>query len=129
MKNLTFSLILCVTLAVTATFALPQNNGAPPPAPPAHSGTAMRQRLALSRDQQEQIRAINQDRKGQLNAVQTDPSLSSRERKRRSRAIRLDADAKIRGLLNEDQRAEYDEMKRERRERTSLNRQTALPPQ
>jgi hypothetical protein len=127
MTNPLRSFVLCSLFAATALFAGPQQ---PPPEQPPVQRTAvpLRQRLALSRDQQAQFRAINQDRKAQVNAVQADTSLSPSARRQKIKEIHAAAETKLRGMLNENQLAEYDQIKRERREQGLRNRQTALPP-
>jgi protein CpxP len=128
MKKSIRPFILCTFLAATALLAAPQQPR-DESVPMQHNGSALRQRLALTRDQQIQIRAINRDRKAQFAAVQSDSSLSPSDRKQKNKAIHRDAETKIRAILTEDQRAEYDQIKREHREQTLRNRETALPPQ
>jgi protein CpxP len=122
MTNPIRSFILCSVFAASVALAAPQ---APSEQPEAHN---LRQRLALTRDQQSQFRAINQDRKAQLSSVQGDTSLSPSARKQKVKAIRADAETKIRAMLTETQLAEYDQIKRERHEEALRNRQTAVPP-
>jgi hypothetical protein len=78
---------------------------------------AVRDRLALSADQQIRAREIFQQRQVQLAVIRHDTSLVPAARREKIRAVRLDADAKFRALLNENQRDEYSEILRERRER------------
>jgi hypothetical protein len=125
MKNTLASLILCTLFAAATSFATPQQPLSPQP-PPAQS---LRNRLALTADQQRQFRAINRERKEQLAAVQADTSLSPHTRRQKIKDIHLDAEARIHAMLNENQQAEYDQIKRERREKAERDRQTALPPQ
>jgi hypothetical protein len=105
------------------TFAAPQQ----PPQSVERAAPTLRQRLALSKDQLAQFRAINQDRKTRLNAVQADTTLAPSARKQKAKEIHADAETKIRAMLNENQLAEYDQIKRERREQALRNRQTTLP--
>lgn len=121
------SFILCTIFATSALLTTPlqaQNN----PKPLQRDTPTLRQRLALSKDQQAQFRAIVEDKKAQLNAVHADTSLSPSERKQKIKAIHVGAETKIRAMLNENQLAEYDQIKQERREQAIRKRQTALPP-
>ena len=109
-------------------FAAPQQpptDQAPPPPQP----QTLRQRLALTKEQAVQFRAINRDRKEQVTAAQTDASLSPSARKQKIRSIHAAAEMKIRAILNENQLTEYDQIKREHHEQAVRNHQTALPPQ
>jgi hypothetical protein len=87
------------------------------------------QRLALSRDQLIQFRGINKDRKTQVDAVQADASLSPQVRRQKIKAIHADAESKVRGMLNQNQLEEYDQIKRERHEEAVRRRETDPPPQ
>jgi hypothetical protein len=129
LRSLFFFALLGVSLTLAAQQA-PQNdpNAAPAPPPPP-SNAPLRQRLALSADQQAQLRSINQDKKAQLAAIQSDATLRPRDRKQKIKSVNLDADSKIRAMLNDNQRAEYDQILRERRDARLCKRETALPPQ
>jgi hypothetical protein len=87
------------------------------------------QRLALTHDQLIQFHAINHDRKTQLGAVQSDPSLSPHARHQKIKEIHAVAEAKLRGLLNQNQLDEYDQIKRERMEQRKLKRDTITAPE
>ncbi len=86
---------------------------------------AIRDRLALSAEQQSKIRAIFQQRQEQVAAIRADNSLTPPARREKIKATRLEADTKFRGLLNEDQLDEYEEILRERRERAMKLKQEA----
>ncbi len=124
------SFLLCTLFACSVAFAAPQQPPPPAgqnlsPAPP----QTLRQRLALTKDQAIQFRAINRDRKEQVTAAQADQSLSPSARKQKIRSIHAAAETKIRAILNENQLAEYDQIKNERHEKSVRNHETALPPQ
>jgi len=127
MTKLIRSFLLCTLFACGMTFAAPQQpidqKLAPPPP------QTMRQRLALTKDQAVQFRAINRDRKEQVTAAQADQTLSPSARKQKIRSIHAAAETKIRAILNENQLTEYDQIKREHHEQAVRNRQSALPPQ
>jgi hypothetical protein len=90
---------------------------------------SMQERLALTADQRAQFRAILQGKHEQTTSIKNDASLSPSARREKLKAVRMDADAKLRGLLNENQLAEYDQILKEKREKAVRNRETALPPQ
>jgi hypothetical protein len=90
---------------------------------------AVRDRLALSADQQIKMRAIFEDRQAQVAAARSDASLPMAARREKIKTIRAEADEKFRALLNENQRDEYAEILRERRERALQHKQeTASAP-
>jgi hypothetical protein len=128
MKKIICTLIAYTFLAATAIYAMPQQSSTVGTAT-ANEATSLRRRLALTADQQAQLRTINRERKAQLDDVTNDTSLSPSARIQKTRAIRAGAETKIRAMLSENQLAEYDQIKRERRERAIRNRQTTLPPQ
>jgi hypothetical protein len=121
--------ILCAGLATSViAFASPQQSpGDAKPLPPETQRLA--QRLALTHDQKIQLRTINQDRKTQLNAVQADASLSPHARRQKVKDIHADAEGKIRGMLNQSQLEEYDQIKRERQEQRARQHDTTTPAQ
>ena len=113
----------------------------PPDAPPApieniddskailREITAIRDRLALSADQQSKIHAVFEDRQAQIAASRSDNSLTMAARREKVKTIRAEAESKFRALLNENQIDEYEEILRERRERALQRKQeTALAP-
>jgi len=103
---------------------------APPPPDPVEEAKAVvreianiRERLALSADQQNKIRDIFLARQNQIAALRADTSLLQPARREKVKAVRADAEAKFRAVLNENQLDEYEEILKERRER-----QSALAP-
>jgi hypothetical protein len=83
----------------------------------------IRDRLALSVEQQLKMRALFQDRQLQIAAARSDASLSMAARREKIKGIRADTDVKFRALLNENQIDEYDEILRERREHALQKKQ------
>ncbi len=86
---------------------------------------SVRERLALSADQQAKIHDIFQQRQVAIASTRQDEKLTPAERRERVRAARLDADQRFRAVLNEDQLDEYEEILRERRERMAERKQEA----
>ncbi len=106
----------------------------PPPPDPVEEAKAvvreianMRERLALSADQQYKIRDIFMARQNQIAALRADPSLLQPARREKVKAVRAEAEAKFRAVLNENQLEEYDQILKERRER-ALQKQSDLAP-
>ena len=126
MKNPLRLLLLCGTLASAIILAAPQQPQGDT-TPIQHDTPSLRQRLALTRDQQAQFHAINKDRKEQLDAVRADASLALSARRQKVKEIHAEAEGKIRAMLNQNQLDEYDQIKRERREAAIRKRQTTTP--
>ena len=110
----------------TPTPAAAASHGDPPPPPPDPVEEAkavvreianIRERLALSAYQQNKIRDIFTARQNQIAALRADPSLLQPARREKVKAVRADAEAKFRAVLNENQLDEYEEILKERRER------------
>ncbi len=118
----------------------PPDDPPPPQVPPPVENTddskaiqreiaAIRDRLALSADQQSKIHAVFEDRQAQIAASRSDNSLTMAARREKVKTIRAEAESKFRALLNENQIDEYEEILRERRERALQRKQeTALAP-
>jgi Spy/CpxP family protein refolding chaperone len=62
------------------------------------------QTLTLTPDQQTQVKALLQERRGKMEALRSSGNPPSREQ---MQAIRKDTDAKISALLNEDQKTKF----------------------
>lgn len=127
MNNPMRPILVCSLLVAGVALATPQqaqNN----PYPPQRETQTLRERLALSREQQAQFQAIRQDRKAQLSALEADTSLSPAAHRQKSKAIHAAAESRIRAILNENQLTEYDQILRERREAALRKRQTTVAP-
>jgi Spy/CpxP family protein refolding chaperone len=114
--------------AATAVYA--QDNGAPPPdqqqgqaggrghgrgmMDPNRQLEHLTNELSLSADQQSQIKPILVDREQKMQALWQNQSLSREDRRSQMMAIRQDADAKIQGALNDQQKQKYQAMQAER---------------
>ena len=74
-------------------------------------------RLDLTTDQQNQILPILTDRQQQMQRILNDNSLSAKDRHAKMRTVREDSDAKIKAVLNDNQKQTWDQMQQHRRER------------
>jgi len=79
-------------------------------------------RLNLTDDQKSQILPILTDRQQQMKSIHEDSSLSQQDRRAKMRATWQDSDAKIKAVLNDDQKQKYDQMQQQRRERMQEHR-------
>jgi Spy/CpxP family protein refolding chaperone len=128
MKTKFAALTLTAAFAAGSLFAAqaPQDQ----PAPVHHTADPNRQlkmlakKLALTGDQQSQLLPILTERDQQMAAVQSDSSLSRKDRHAKLKAIHLDSEAKLHAVLTDTQRQAYDQMEQDRRERAQTRRQT-----
>jgi len=74
-------------------------------------------RLSLTDDQKSQIAPILADRRAQIQALRSDPSLRRMQRGREAKKIREESDKKIDAILTMEQRKQYAEMEQEMRDR------------
>src|SRR5262249_11795510 len=130
MKQIKMIVLAAVCLLAVTAFAQQSN---PPAQPPAGGDQPQGQRrgpmsvddqlkgltdrLSLTADQQAKIKPILEDRSQQIQALMKDQSLSQEDRRSKSRAIQEATTAKIRDVLNDDQKKKYDEMQQEMRDR------------
>jgi protein CpxP len=129
------ALALCTTL-LSSVPMLAQDNLAPAPpqadqsAPPTggHGDRRGQQlemlikKLNLSPDQVTQVQAIDENTRTQSMAVRNDSSLASADQRSKMMDIRKTSQDKIRAVLNDDQKAKYDAMLAQMKERR-MNRQ------
>jgi len=83
-------------------------------------------KLVLTADQQTQILPILNDRQQQVTAIQSDLTLSDKDRRSKVKAIRSDSESKIRNILTDTQRSAYDEMQQQSRDRAKARKQTGV---
>jgi len=74
-------------------------------------------KLNLTADQQNQILPVLTNRQQQMESIRNDSSLSPQDKRAKFRAVREDSDTKIRAVLNDDQKKQYDQMQQQMRER------------
>ena len=75
------------------------------------------QALNLSADQQAKVKSVLQDQQNQVSSLKQDTSLSQEDRRAKFQQIRQDTHQKIRDVLNDDQKAIFDQVKARRQER------------
>jgi Spy/CpxP family protein refolding chaperone len=129
--KLTRTFVLLATSLLGAA-ALAQQNPAPPP--PAGGGDQpqgqrrgtpsvddqvkmLSDRLSLTADQQTKIKPILEDQRTQAQALRKDDSLSEDDRRNKMRTLRESTNSKIRDLLTDDQKKQFDDMQQQMRDR------------
>ena len=136
-----------VLLAITcaAALAAPMLAQDPSTAPPPSQqqgpgrGAEMQERqlehltkaLNLTPDQVTSVKAIQADSHQQMLALRQDSTVAGPDRRAKMMAIHQAEDAKVKSVLNEDQKAKYDAMQakmREHREERQGGDQSAPPP-
>jgi hypothetical protein len=58
-----------------------------------------------------------------VETIMNDTSLTERDRRTKLKAVREDSESRLRNVLTDTQRASYDQMKQEARERAKTRRQ------
>ena len=79
-------------------------------------------RLNLTQDQQSQILPILTARQQQMESIFNDTSLSKKDRHDKIGAVREQSDSQLKAVLNDTQKAQYDQMQQQRRERMRQRR-------
>lgn len=72
--------------------------------------------LNLNSSQQQQVRSILQDQHSQMQQTSQDQSLSQQERRAKMMDIHKNTEAKINSVLNDQQKAQYQEMRQKQQE-------------
>jgi protein CpxP len=113
---------LCVIFGAGLAQAAPLPQEAPAAASASHRADPSQQlkrltkRLNLTSEQQDQLLPILTDRQQQMTAVMNDSSLSAQDRHAKMQALRGDSDSKIKAVLNDDQKQQYEQMREHRRQ-------------
>lgn len=111
----------------TTAPATPQNQTASPTdhakrrADPNQQLQRLSKRLNLTADQQNQLLPVLTDRQQQSAAIFNDSSLTVKDRHVKMRALREDSDAKIKAVLNDTQKQQYEQMQQHRRGQRKSN--------
>lgn len=115
-KNLSVRRTLLLATILTAGSCGVWAQAAPPEGPPPPDGQMRRgpnidrelgqltQTLSLTPDQQTQVKALLQERRGKMDALRAGGAQPTREQ---MEGVRKDTDGKINALLNDDQKAKY----------------------
>jgi Spy/CpxP family protein refolding chaperone len=74
-------------------------------------------RLKLTADQQAKIKPVLEDQRTQMQALMKDDSLSQDDRRAKMRSVRDSTNSKIRDVLTDDQKKQFDEMQQQMRDR------------
>jgi periplasmic protein CpxP/Spy len=112
---------LCVIFGAGLASAAPLPQDTPAVAPVSHRADPSQQlrrltkRLNLSSEQQDQLLPILTDRQQQMTALLNDGSLSAQDRHAKARTLREDSDSKIKAVLNDQQKQQYQQMREHRR--------------
>lgn len=122
--------LLFLGASVSAAFAqtAPAASDAPPPPPGMHGHhmrppdpdkqlARMTSKLNLSADQQAQIKPILEDRNTQMAALHADTSLGGPDKMAKMKSIGQESQTKIDAVLNDQQKAQWAEMKAKQREK------------
>lgn len=127
MKKQLASFALCAALGAGMALAapLPQE----PPASTAHGHRfdpsqqlkRMTKRLNLTADQQNQLLPILTDRQQQMTALRGDTSLSAQDRRAKAQTMHEDFDSKVKAVLNDSQKQQYEQMRQHRRQLKESN--------
>ena len=125
-------LVLGVALGVNA-----QEPGPPPGGPMGqrHRMSPGRQQLQrldkslkLTDDQKASIKPILEDRQKKMESLHSDTSLSREDRMTKMRSIMEESNGKIRDVLNDSQKKQFDEMDQHRRGRMEGHAPGGQPP-
>jgi periplasmic protein CpxP/Spy len=117
---------LLVSSLVCGAQAFAQEPGSPPEtsAPPAKQGPSganhgimdpdellarMTTRYSLTTEQQDQVKPILVSQQHQVQGVRQDTTLSREDRTAKMQTIRTDSDAKIKAVLNDDQKKQFEQ--------------------
>ena len=74
------------------------------------------QKLNLTSDQQAKVKSILEDQHNQMASLKQDTSMSEQDRHAKFQQIHQDTQQKIRGVLNDDQKAKFDQMEAQHKE-------------
>ena len=89
---------------------------------------AMTDELNLTADQQAKIKPVLQDQHDQMQSLMKDTSLSPDDRRAKARSVHQSTVAKVRDVLNDDQKKKYDAWQQEMREKMRQHMEGSEPP-
>ena len=79
--------------------------------------------LNLSTDQQAKVKSIFEDQQNQMASLKQNTSMSQEDRRAKFQAIHQDTHQKIQALLNDDQKAKFEQMQAQRKEHMGMHGQ------
>jgi Spy/CpxP family protein refolding chaperone len=134
MKSIKMVLLLAVSMLTLG--ALAQQNPPPPGPPGGGRGPVsvddqvknLTERLNLTADQQAKIKPILEDNRSQIMKVMQDDSMSREDKMAKGRGIREATNGKIRELLTDDQKKQFDDMLERQRQRQQQQQQGGGAP-
>jgi protein CpxP len=85
-------------------------------ADPSQQLRRLTKKLNLTSEQQSQLLPILTDRQQQMAALRNDSSLSAQDRHAKAKALREDSDFKIKAVLNDNQKQQYQQLQQHRRQ-------------
>ncbi len=127
MKNRILAIAFASVVGLGASMAMQQDQQAAPQRSERGHGrrqfdsqqrvNIMAKRLNLSDDQKQKLQTIFADSQQQMQSVRQDSSLSREDKMAKVKTLRSQTDEKINGILNDDQKQKYAQMKEQGRER------------
>jgi len=78
-------------------------------------------KLSLSDDQQAKVKSILEDQFEQMMSLKQDTSMAPQDRRAKFRQIQQDTQQRIRGVLNDDQKAKFDQMQAQRKDHRGMH--------
>jgi len=125
----TFAKLILISGAAMGTLLFAQAPDQPAPAPvhkaanPQQQLNHLTRKLALTADQQSQLLPILTSRDEQVASINSDTTLSPKDRHAKLMAVRGDSETRLRNVLTDTRRAAYDQMLQEARERAKAKKQ------
>lgn len=95
---------------------------------PGRQAKRLAKQLNLTSDQEQQLIPILTNRDQQMAALRNNTSLSKEDRRSQMKSIRENADTQINGILNDQQKQAYAQLKDRMRERSQQRRQNNSNP-
>ena len=120
MHNRLFTILASGLLALGVALGVNAQEAGPPPGGPMARGHHMTpdeelqrldKSLKLTDDQKASVKPILEDRQKKMESLHADSSLSREDRMSKMRSIMEESNGKIRDVLNDDQKKQFDEMR------------------
>jgi Spy/CpxP family protein refolding chaperone len=133
MKNTVIAIAIAGLVGVAGSLAMAQDQQAAPQQQterghgrrqfdPERRVNMLAKRLNLTDDQKQKLQGIFADQQQQMQSMRQDSSLSRQDRMEKMKTLRSEADEKVNGILNDDQKQKYAQMKEKARERMEQHR-------